>query len=1003
EHWEGEREEVKEALQTVRGAEPPRVKKEKKPLTADEGFGVFLLDLMGKGVEKVGEGVEAVTETSAAKAYKKFRAKSRIAEAMVGGELKPEVMKLVKKGDSESLASAAKLLEKDEGFYQSWIGEKAEEHIAKPIAEAAAAGGKSLGKMIEKIRPTTHRGSYKYYVTSAIEGVGATMGPALAVSIMTKNPGLGMAVMFPQVFGEVYSETRTDGKGVLESSQKAMFYAAAEVLSEGLPLGILTKPGGKLTKKVFKSAGAEGIQEAVNEATQIAYDEGIIDEYTPHHEIGRRLLDAGIIGAIGGGGMAMGTHAFTGKEEDATVKLKKDVLNGITETYDKGELDVGRAIDSVMEGYRGGLFDDSDLDRLSKKYPELKDGIKVAKVDVRVRVVKDTLVNSIAEGLETGVFEGKVFTEDHAISFIRSGFENDIFIKEDIEEFKERHPELKYGLNDLLAEQVVSEIAEPITEPTIKEPEVYAIQDIENIYLGAKARVRTEPYTLHEIQERFKERQGREATAKEQEELNRIYEKAKRRSQKRKIFEERRKEKEAPLKTKEELELEAYEPVLPPIAKEVRVKEGKRTYPRGAEYIAGKPAPEDLEVEYKPVLKKAGKKETPWLTLNGARDALESDKMKTKDISPATHKVVGAPGGYCIVPIKAKGLALAREVKEEVKGKTLLSWVRAMGGVKDLTLPGEVRALSTKETGVIGLTGKGLAFDEMAAEATEEGWIAKPEDFAETLRGDIFAQKEGKPRAERLADIATRTEREERWKEFDRAEDDMLKYFAEHPDEEIVSDFDRWQKEGITDIRSRNEARRTEEIEEDTRREVEAENKDLEGLKEDEGFSEFIEAWDEREALDEETLAELEAWRVEEKEKPVEPVEPIWEEGRRPSDKVILGARKIVQAEKTERKKIIKETGLPSGISYGLIEKQAETKTTKEIEAEQKEKLVKPEVKDPIPSILSSKKKTGVNYEMEVMVAETGETVTVTKDAGVALRETKEELDKYNKFLECLI
>jgi len=254
EYQKGEREEVRSALQTIRGIEPPKVKKKTKPSTSEEGFGSFVLDLLGKGVEKVGEGIETISETAPAKAYGKFRAKSRIAEAMVGGELKPEVMKLVKAGDKQSLARAAELLKKDKGFYQSWLGKQAEENITKPIAEAAMAGGKALGKMIEKVRPITKRGSYKYFVTSAIEGVGSTMGPALAASIATKNPGVGMAIMFPQVFGEVYSEERAGGKGVVESSQKGMFYAASEVLSEGLPLGILTKSGGRLTTKIFKSA-----------------------------------------------------------------------------------------------------------------------------------------------------------------------------------------------------------------------------------------------------------------------------------------------------------------------------------------------------------------------------------------------------------------------------------------------------------------------------------------------------------------------------------------------------------------------------------------------------------------------------------------------------------------------------------------------------------------------------------------------------------------------------
>jgi len=504
EYQKGEREEVRSALQTVRGIEPPKVKKKTKPLTAEEGFGTFVLDLLGKGVEKVGEGIEAISETAPAKAYGKFRAKSRIAEAMVGGELKPEVMKLVKAGDKQSLARAAELLKKDEGFYQSWLSKQAEENITKPIAVAAMAGGKALGKMIEKVRPITKRGSYKYFVTSAIEGVGSTMAPALAASIATKNPGVGMAIMFPQVFGEVYSEERAGGKGVVESSQKGMFYAASEVLSEGLPLGILTKSGGKLTTKIFKSAGAEGIQEAVNEATQIAYDEGIIGEYTPTREIGRRLIEAGIIGAIGGGGMAALTHPFTGKEEEAKDKLKKDILDGITETYSKGEIDADKALDSIIEGYKGGLFDDSDLDKLSGEHPELKDGIKAGKKIVRAELVKEQLSSAIDEGLTTGELNGEEFTLDNAMGFIRSGLENDIFTDKDIDEFKEKYPDLKHELNALIAEKVTADIdsefvkfePEPVVK-TEKPTDEYALKDIEDTYLKAKERVRTEPISLH--------------------------------------------------------------------------------------------------------------------------------------------------------------------------------------------------------------------------------------------------------------------------------------------------------------------------------------------------------------------------------------------------------------------------------------------------------------------------------------------------------------------------
>jgi len=307
----------------------------------------------------------------------------------------------------------------------------------------------------------------------------------------------------------------------------------------------------------------------------------------------------------------------------------------------------------------------------------------------------------------------------------------------------------------------------------------------------------------------------------------------------------------------------------------------------------------------------------------------------------------------------------------------------------------------------------------------------------ETLQNDIFAQKEGKPRAQRLIDIAARVEVEEQKKEFDRAEAEEQEYLAAQ-----------------SEIRRLDE-KRAKEIEESTRNEVENENPDLEGLKEDEGFAEFIENWSEKEALDKETLAELETWRAGQKEKPEvaeekpevaeEKPEVAEEKPEVAEEKPEVAEEKpeVTEARATEAvsqidlvKRYFEETG--EKIEEGELDKvkeryPAEWYRLEKADADKKElwdKLsesfrrnrgineytveeleekiakpveAKPEVEDPISSLLSSKKKAGVKYEMKMMVSETGETVTVTKDAGVALRETKEELDKMNKFLECLI
>ena len=345
---------------------------------------------------------------------------------------------------------------------------------------------------------------------------------------------------------------------------------------------------------------------------------------------------------------------------------------------------------------------------------------------------------------------------------------------------------------------------------------------------------------------------------------------------------------------------------------EVKLRPAPPTYPPGAEYVTGRPAPEELIVEHKPILSTRG---LPWKEEGNALKALRS----REDVSPATHKVVKVKKGYGIVK-KTVETAEDRKKTDEAfervdklirekypkeappvpdvfaktkigakvqKSKTFLSFVRAMGGIKDATLPGEIRALSPKETGVVGLTtsipDKGLGFDEMAAAAVEHGWLPENlEDesgaFSEMLRDDIFAQKEKKPRIERLADVAEKTEREERWKEFEQAEVAELEYFAKHPDEEIDADLDQWQREVVAEIRRRNEADRARKIEENIAGKVEAENPDLEGLKKDEGFPEYIEGWDEKDLLDEEALAELEAWRAgEEVEKPEVEAPPVAE------------------------------------------------------------------------------------------------------------------------------
>ena len=182
---------------------------------------------------------------------------------------------------------------------------------------------------IQDNAPVLEQGSAKYYASNIL-GAMAEMGPALATTFYTRNPHVGMGVMTGQVFTDKFSESLEKGRDRSEATMDGLFYAATEGLTEKIPLGILTKEGGKWLARTLKAAGAEGIQETVTEGLQIAYERGVLNEHEDMTtgDALRRMWDAGIIGAGAGGGLAVVTspvHALydpqrqLGKELDKTI------------------------------------------------------------------------------------------------------------------------------------------------------------------------------------------------------------------------------------------------------------------------------------------------------------------------------------------------------------------------------------------------------------------------------------------------------------------------------------------------------------------------------------------------------------------------------------------------------------------------------------------------------------------------------------------------------------
>ena len=158
--------------------------------------------------------------------------------------------------------------------------------------------------------------SLKAYAYDIGQGI-IQMIPAVAASFATRQPGVGASIIGMQVYGPRYAESRRMGRSEEQATADAAFYGAAEAIPEMIPLGVLMKPGRSFLGRVFKTAGAEAIQEMMTEAVQSGYDAGVLDEDMTWRDAVQRLVHAGIVGAGVGGGLAVATQPFAPQGQEA--------------------------------------------------------------------------------------------------------------------------------------------------------------------------------------------------------------------------------------------------------------------------------------------------------------------------------------------------------------------------------------------------------------------------------------------------------------------------------------------------------------------------------------------------------------------------------------------------------------------------------------------------------------------------------------------------------------
>ncbi len=165
-----------------------------------------------------------------------------------------------------------------------------------------------------KVKPR----SAKFYAFAILEG-GLNMGPAIMATVVTKNPTIGATIMGMQVYGRTYGDMLDKGYSPSEAQAAGFFNAAAELISERISLGVLTRNNFTGLKRILAGGGAEALQEPFTEALQMGYDYKILHDELTLGEAFMRLVDAGIIGFGVGAGMG-GAVEITYQAETPAMK-----------------------------------------------------------------------------------------------------------------------------------------------------------------------------------------------------------------------------------------------------------------------------------------------------------------------------------------------------------------------------------------------------------------------------------------------------------------------------------------------------------------------------------------------------------------------------------------------------------------------------------------------------------------------------------------------------------
>lgn len=208
---------------------------------------------------------------------------------------------------------------------------KREENEVRSIGQAIAKSGE---EKLKGLQADTEPGSWKYYISSAVQSTGNNLAWLLP-SLITRNPTYAMVGMGLQATGEEYPRQREGGSNPLVATLASLGYGVAEGLPEFITTGIYLKPGVSLVRKIVEAEFAEIPTETLTTISQNVIDKTTISPDMTLGDALNEIVDTVYVTVFSTIPLAAGSHTVNKlaardlppDAKQAFNKTAKEVLN----------------------------------------------------------------------------------------------------------------------------------------------------------------------------------------------------------------------------------------------------------------------------------------------------------------------------------------------------------------------------------------------------------------------------------------------------------------------------------------------------------------------------------------------------------------------------------------------------------------------------------------------------------------------------------------------------